>query len=232
MSQIISFGSGGGGGSPVLTLTGNSGGPISPTAGNINLLGGNNITAAGNAGTSTITFSVTGTTNHALQLGNATGSLTSLGVASNGQLPIGSTGADPVLNTLTAGTNISIANGAGTITISASGAASFTWSVITVDQTAVVNNGYICNKAGTLALLLPAASVVGDLLEVTGINTALGWQVTQGAGQQIFFGNTNTTAGAGGSLTSSATRDSIRMVCVVANLTWQVLSSVGNITVV
>ncbi len=67
---------------------------------------------------------------------------------------------------------------------------------------------------------------------MTGINTALGWQITQAAGQQIFFGTTQTTLGGGGSLTSSATRDSIEIVCVVANLTWNVISSQGNITVV
>ena len=47
--------------------------------------------------------------------------LTALGAATNGQLPIGSTGADPVLATLTAGTGISITNGAGSISIAVSG---------------------------------------------------------------------------------------------------------------
>lgn len=104
------------------------------------------------------------------------------------------------------------------------------WSVITGDQTASVNNGYICNKAGTLALALPATSAVGDIIEVTGINTALGWQITQASGQQIFAGTTSTTLGATGTFTSSATRDSLRIVCITANTTWQVLSSVGNPT--
>lgn len=122
--------------------------------------------------------------------------------------------------------------GTNTLTITPTGAASFTWSVETLDQAMVVNHGYIANKAGTLALQLPAASAVGDVIEVTGINTALGWSITQGAGQTIYFGTSATTTGAGGSLTSTATRDSIRMVCVVANLNWNVLSSVGNITVV
>ncbi len=105
-----------------------------------------------------------------------------------------------------------------------------TWSVITADQTAAVNHGYICNKASTLALALPATSSVGDTIEVTGINTALGWQITQASGQQVFFGVVSSTLGATGTLTSSAVRDSIRMVCITANTTWQVLSSIGNIT--
>lgn len=105
-----------------------------------------------------------------------------------------------------------------------------TWSVITVDQTAVVNMGYFCNKAGTLALALPAASAVGDVIEVTNENTALGVQFTQAAGQQILIGNTNTTLGAAGTLTSSAVGDTLKIVCKVANTIWRVTSGWGNWT--
>jgi hypothetical protein len=170
-------------------------------------------------------------TDHGVLLGSGTGAITPLGAMSSGQLVIGSSGADPVLATLGAGTNISITNGAGTISIATSGAASFTWSVIVANQTAAVNNGYICNKGTTLALLLPATSAVGDLLEVTGINTVLGIQITQAAGQQIFFGLLSTTLGATGTLTSTAIRDSLKLVCVVTNTVWNVVSSVGNWTV-
>jgi len=44
-------------------LTGNSGGAVGPTAGNINVLGGTGINIVGNPGTSTLTVSTTGTTN-------------------------------------------------------------------------------------------------------------------------------------------------------------------------
>jgi hypothetical protein len=58
MSQITAFVLGGGGGGGVLTLTGNSGGAVSPTAGNINVVGdGTTITVVGNPGTSTLTIS-------------------------------------------------------------------------------------------------------------------------------------------------------------------------------
>lgn len=116
---------GGGSGTPT-NLQGNSGGIVMPTGGVINVVGdnGNNINIVGNPGTSTLTAALYGTTNHALQLGNASGSLTSLGVATNGQLPIGSAGANPVLATLTAGSNVTITNGPGSITISAAGSGS------------------------------------------------------------------------------------------------------------
>lgn len=106
------------------------------------------------------------------------------------------------------------------------------WSVITVNQTAVVNNGYFCNKAGTLALALPTSSNVGDIIEVANINTATGVQITQGSGQQIFIGNTSTTSGVSGSLTSSALGDTLKLVCRAANTTFQVVSMIGNWSVV
>lgn len=132
--------------------------------------------------------------------------------------------------TITAGTNISVTPTANTITIATTGGASLGWSVITANQTAAVNNGYFCNKAGTLALALPAVSAVGDVIEVANINTALGVQFTQAAGQQIFFSTLSTTSGATGTLTSSAVGDSLKMVCRTANLTWWVVSSIGNWT--
>jgi len=80
----------------IQTLTGNSGGPVGPTAGNINLLGTGVITVVGNPGTSTLTVGITGTTNHAVQVGNAAGGLTSIAVGTTGQVLTGVTGGDPV----------------------------------------------------------------------------------------------------------------------------------------
>ena len=68
MSQagIINVAGGGGGGSPIQTLTGDSGGAVPPTANNINTLGNdstvnnaNGITIVGNPGTSTLTTTLT-----------------------------------------------------------------------------------------------------------------------------------------------------------------------------
>jgi len=58
-------------------------------------------------------------TDHGILLGSGTGAVTPLGVATNGQIPIGSTGADPVLATLTGTANqIIVTNAAGSITLS------------------------------------------------------------------------------------------------------------------
>ena len=168
---------------------------------------------------------------HSLIVTNGSSPYTVLGIASNGQLPIGSLGGDPVLNTITAGTGVTVTNGPGTITIAAT-TGTLTWQTITASQGLLVEHGYICISAGgALALSLPAVSAVGDIIEVT-LDGATSWSITQGAGQSIRIGNTATTAGVGGSLTSTQQGDSIRMVCSVANLKWNVLSSMGNPIVV
>ena len=71
-------------------------------------------------------------------LGSGTGAVTALGQATNGQLVIGSTGADPVLATLTGGANISVVNSAGGIEIAATGLGSGT---VTEVATAGTVNG-------------------------------------------------------------------------------------------
>ncbi len=170
------------------------------------------------------TWSAATVTLHSVLVGGAANALTSIAL-------IGSTGADPSAAVITAGTGISLVTGAGSLTINSVGSG-LTWSVVTgATQAMTSNNGYIANRAGVVAFSLPTTSAVGDIVEVTGINTALGWSISYTTNQQIFFGTSSTTITTG-SLASVNTRDSIRLVCVIANLTWNVLSSIGNITVV
>ena len=134
--------------------------------------------------------------------------------------------------------NIKGAPGSG-ITTTASGDTIFidltsvaVWHTIIASQALVVNEGYICiAPGGALSLSLPVVSAVGDIIEVT-LDGSTSFTITQGAGQQIRLGNLATTAGVGGSLASSQQGDSIRMVCSVANLKWNILSSMGNPTIV
>lgn len=108
----------------------------------------------------------------------------------------------------------------------------FTWTVVTgATQAAAANNGYIANNAAQTVITLPAVSAVGDKISVTGINNDTGWQIAQNAGNQIFYGTSTTSAGIPGSLTSSKIRDAVTLVCTSANANWQVISSIGNITV-
>lgn len=167
-----------------------------------------------------------------LLLGSGSSAVAALGVATNGQLPIGVTGSNPVLSTLTAGTGITITNGSGSITIANSSTVS--WSTVTTTtQAMATNNGYVANNAGQVVFTLPATANLGDMITVIGINNATGWKIAQNASQQILFGSVSTTSGTGGSLTSTAIGDKVTLVCVVAgaSTTYAVNSSMGNITV-
>lgn len=177
------------------------------------------------------TFSATTTTQNAVLLGGTSNTIVNQ-LLTDGQLIIGSTGVQPVASTLTAGTGVSITNGAGSITINASGGG-LTWTVITgAAQALAVNNGYIANNAGTVVFTLPVTAAVGTVIAVTGINNNTGWQIAQNVGQTIYFGSANTTTGVGGSLTSTRIRDTVFLLCVVANTDWNVIDSIGNITIV
>jgi hypothetical protein len=81
------------------TITGNTGGALSPTGGNWNIVGTGSTTTSGSA--STLTIQLTGLTNHALQVGAGTATLTQLGAGTTGQVLQTNTGADPTWSTAT-----------------------------------------------------------------------------------------------------------------------------------
>lgn len=253
-----------GSGAPgVEKLTGNTGGPVPPTAGNINVVGdGVTVNVAGNPGTSTLTISATdavaiqytedvgvatpalgnlniiggdnistlgnadiitirvnGTTDHALQVGNAAGSLTSLAAATNGQIPIGSTGADPVISTITAGAGITVTNGAGSITVSSAGSVATTYNEDVGSATPAAN---VLNIIGGTSTGGTATNIntrgAGSTVEVC-LNNSISQPDTNGTGSQGLYslggnrflhnyptGSRNTYLGAGsGNLTNVAT---------------------------
>lgn len=140
MSQagILNVAGGGGGGSPIQTLTGDSGGAVPPTANNINILGGAGVEVVGTPGTSTLTINVTtsgfewseetvsfsAVSGHGYFCNNAL----TVSLPSNVGLPIGSTviiyvdTADPVIiqangvDKIQVSSNISIPGGTATST--------------------------------------------------------------------------------------------------------------------
>jgi len=95
-------------------------------------------------------------------LGSGTGAITALGQATNGQLVVGSTGADPVLATLTGGANITVTNTAGGISIAASGLGSGT--VQTVSATGTENGITLSSDGSTVN---PIITLGGALANVT-----------------------------------------------------------------
>lgn len=213
----------------MVELTANAGVAVE-VGGNINVLGDTTNVTTSAAG-STLTIALTGFTNHAPVIGTAAGKLASTAALTNGQLLIGSTGADPVPAIITAGLGIAITDGAGSITIGAVGGG-ITWNDVTgaLGGNMAVSEGYMAHQGGVTTLPLPTTSLFGDVIQVT--NFTGGWTITQHAGQSIRMGDVVTTVGVGGSLSSTQLGDSLTLLCSVANTTWQVLNAQGNITVV
>jgi len=106
-----------GGGAAIDAFSTDAAGPVSPDGtGTVDVTG----TSVFSDGTvaNTLTLNVQASANTLLYGAGANTTVSELGPLTDGQLVIGSTGNAPVASTLTAGTNISISNGPGSITIS------------------------------------------------------------------------------------------------------------------
>lgn len=150
----------------------------------------------------------------------------------NGRIPIGSAASPYVVcNTLTPGSGISITNGAGSITISAT-TGGLSWiDAINASYTLAIQTGYVTDRGGGVTYTLPATANLGDKIKIVGF-TGL-WTVAQNANQSIGLGSSTTSVGVGGSLAATDAGDCIELVCIVSgtNTKWRVTSVVGNITV-
>ena len=161
---------------------------------------------------------------------NSSGYLTRLGQpGANEILGYDSTDAIPAYFVL--GTGLTYTHSTHTLSASAAGFSPPTTTVVTgTSQSASTNNNYITNNAGLVTVTTPTTCAVGDWFEVEGLGAG-GWKIAQNASQNIHFGSTVTTTGTGGYLSSNNQYDSVSMTCAVANTTWLVDASVGNITV-
>lgn len=218
-------------------------GTATPSSGVLTVAGGTGISTSGSGSTVTVTLDTpvsvanggTGAsslTDGGIVLGSGTSAVTVTAQPTNGQVLIGSTGGDPVLATIIAGSGITVTNGPGTIEISDSGAAGFSWTeVTTTSQAMAVDSGYVMNNASLVTGTLPSTAAFGDVIRVVG-KGAGGWKIAQNASQVIHFGNQDTTTGTGGYLASTDDNDAVELLCVTANTDFVVLSSIGNITYV
>ena len=175
----------------------------------------------------TNTVSGLATANKAVLTTGATGIPVLTALATDGQLIIGSTAGVPAAATLTAGAGVSITNGSNSITIAATGLEPWV-DQTTTPVTMAVNTSYSANNAGLVTLNVPAVAAFGSMFEVAG-QGAGGWLVQANTGQTIKLGSSATSVA--GSLASTNANDCVKFVCTVANTTFVVISSIGNITV-
>ncbi len=125
-------------------------------------------------------------TDGGILLGSGTGAFTALGVATNGQIPIGDNSTDPVLATITAGGGIGVANGAGTITISGTDTGMVELSFNAFDTTAT-NGSLTFEQTGKSKRWGFAASTIDTLIFDGTVNLPdffaewIGWSFTYSA---------------------------------------------------
>lgn len=172
-------------------------------------------------------------TSHGILMGNGAGDIQATAEPSDGQILIGDTGGFPILGNITSsGGSVIITNGPGTINLEANIPSSFSW----VDATnaaynLTVQTGYTTHRAAGVTYTLPATAVQGDEIKIDGYEGLA--TVAQNAGQQIGFGNANTTAGVAGSIVATNLGDCVTLRCMVGGAAtfWRVESSVGNWTI-
>ncbi len=102
------------------------------------------------------------------------------------------------------------------------------WNNVTTPAVTIQNNnGYVTNYgASIVTYTLPAFSSFGSIVEIVG-TSGDGWSIIYGGGQNIIFGNQQTTVTTG-SLTATNRYDSVKLLCTIANTTWQIISVIGN----
>ena len=119
-------------------------------------------------------------------VGSGTGAVTSLGQATNGQLIIGSTGADPVLAELTGGSNITVTNTAGAISIAATGLGSGT--VQTVSATGTENGLTLTSDGDTVDPTITLGGALANVANLQLVNDSITLGTTE-----VELGETVTT---------------------------------------
>lgn len=88
-------------------------------------------------------------------------------------------------------------------------------------------HGYINENVGLTIFTLPLTSNYGDVIEILGESAGL-WKIVQNAGQNIQAAETSTSVGVLGEFQATKAHDSIRLICRVADTTWQVSGQTGG----
>lgn len=178
------------------------------------------------AGMQKITIGVAGSATGSLELKGTTSGTVTVKVADAAgtwtmTLPTSTGSSGQVLQT----------DGSGTTSWATASSGGITWTEVTgTTQSAAINNGYITNNASLVTVTIPTTAAVGSIVRVAGYGAG-GWKIAQNASESINFGNLTSTVGTGGSISSSHKYDAVELICVVADTTWSVISSVGTIII-
>lgn len=174
--------------------------------------------AVTNGGTGVASFPINGV----LTSGATTTSALTAKTLNNGQIIIGSTSAPPIAANITAGTGISITNGANSITI-ANTSANITWSTQNTSFTASVGNGYLITAS--CSCLLPPVPIDGSTISFIVALIGVTFSIQGGGGSQIItIGTSNSSVGSG-FCTNTTRGDSVTFVYSTTGSRWISLGS-------
>ncbi len=197
-----------------------------------------------------------GLTAHGMLLAEGAGAFVATAVGTDGQVMTGNSAADPAFaaigtkSALTAH-GVLLAEGASAFVATAVGATGQVLAGVTgadpawvnlpafnvVDvtgssQAMAVNTKYISDAAsGVVAFTLPTTATLGQTITVLG-NGPGGWSIAQNASQVIKQNASTTTAGTGGSLSSTNRYNCVVLQCNVTNTGWVISDASGNFTFV
>lgn len=173
-------------------------GIAAPVSGIIDMKGGSNISTS--AATNIVTFNLSGTTQHAVQIGNSGGSLTSLGLGTGGAVLLsGDSSADPSFVVPTAGTGLSVTTNASTLSFALSAPVS------------VPNGGTGDSSFTAYAVLTGGTTSTGALQSIASVGTTGQVLTSNGASALPTFqtiaasGVTSITGTTGGAQTGAIT---------------------------
>lgn len=161
-------------------------------------------------------LTLSGNTAKAMLYSDASKNVVSTGAPTNGQILIGDTGNIPALSTLTAGTGITIANTAHTITISSSAgsqtvtAQTSNYSVLAADTGTVFTT---TGASGTVIFTLPAG-VTGYYYRFY-IDATQTLEVLAPASNTIRLGGT--ISATAGNIQASVQGGSVTLLCIASN---------------
>ena len=102
------------------------------------------------------------------------------------------------------------------------------WVAAPVSVGMVQNTGYVTIGETRIILTLPTVCAVGRTLRVSGRGVG-GWKIQQSANQFITYSDKQTVTGVDGYIQSKHYRDCVELLCVVENLEFQVISSIGTL---
>jgi len=187
-------------------------GAVTPSTGAFTTLSATTPVGVASGGTGAATL-----TDHGVLVGSGVGAITPLAVGTNGQLLVGSTGADPVFATVASADNsIEVTGGAGTIDLSSTGTIAVNNQTGTTYELLASDRGKIvtCTNAAAIAVTIP---VNADVAMDIGTNVLIS---QNGAGVVTLTPEGGVTLRSRGALLDTAGQYAIASVTKIATDEW------------